>query len=488
MLHRLLSLKVIIVLIAICTSLLMSPIPKQIGFYKWLFSKFIPVIMYPAISDASIGILPCTIPTINDWGFTFSELYDNNRQYEKQNSLWGQTALVTGVESNSGSIGYEISLALARLGVSVTMVCRNKETCKNAALQIRNDDIVLRRSKERNNNLVGPGMAIKTMIVDLSSLKSVRKFCKQFLLETDDGDDIPMPLDMLFLNEEIFSHPTQSQSQSNDSVNNDGTTGSTSTSLLLSEDGIENLFATNVVGYHLMYKLLEPSLKRNDSLRKTPPRIVVTSSLMSYYPFQKQQHYPGNTNKIATDIQTLNSAVISTTTVDDDAIDAVAVDYDSKSLYAHTKLAQIYWTNELNDRLIMKEQEQEQVQEQDDENSNKANSIMYVNAVLMGAVNTNIWNTIDYDNTPFLNDVFKYIVDNFVRPIMWTPEEGALTLLYLGTNVQDLQTKNIRGKYYHSQSIEMNNPIFAPNDGSKETKLVQEKLWLFLDDLVADFL
>ena len=449
--------------------------------------------MYPAISDASIGILPCTIPTINDWGFTLSELYDNNRHYEKQNSLWGQTALVTGVESNSGSIGYEISLALARLGVSVTMVCRNKDNCKNAALQIRNDDIVLSRSKERNNNLVGPGMAIKTMIVDLSSLKSVRKFCKQFLLETDDGDDIPMPLDMLFLNGEIFSPPTQSQSQSqsNDSVNNDGT--STSTSLLLSEDGIENLFATNVVGHHLMYKLLEPSLKRNDSLRKTPPRIVVTSSLMSYYPFQKQQHYPDNTNKIATDIQTLNSAVISTTTtVDDAAVDAVdAVDYDSKSLYAHTKLAQIYWTNELNDRLIRKEQEQVQEQEQDDEsnkNNNKANSIMYVNAVLMGAVNTNIWNTIDYDNTPFLNDVFKYIVDNLLRPIMWTPEEGALTLLYLGTNVHDLQTKNIRGKYYHSQSIEMNNPIFAPNDGSKETKLVQEKLWLFLDDLVADFL
>jgi NAD(P)-dependent dehydrogenase (short-subunit alcohol dehydrogenase family) len=488
MFHRLLSFKVIIVLIAICIGLLMSPVPKQIGFYKWLFSKLIPVIMYPAISDASIGILPCTIPTINDWGFTLSELYDDNRQYEKQNILWGQTALVTGVESNSGSIGYEISLALARLGVSVTMVCRNKEICKYAALQIRNDDIVLSRSKERNTNLVGPGMAIKTMIVDLSSLKSVRKFCKQFLLETDDGDDIPMPLDMLFLNGEIFSHPTQSQSQSNDRVSNDDTI--TSTSLLLSEDGIENLFATNVVGHHLMYKLLEPSLKRNDSLRKTPPRIIVTSSLMSYYPFQKQQHYPDDNDKIATDIQTLNSAVISTTTVDDaiDAVDAVAVDYDSKSLYAHTKLAQIYWTNELNDRLIIKEQEQVQEQKQDDESNSKANSIMYVNAVLMGAVNTNIWNTIDYDNTPFLNDVFKYIVDNFLRPIMWTPEEGALTLLYLGTNVHDLQTKNIRGKYYHSQSIEMNNPIFAPNDGSKETKLVQKKLWLFLDDLVADFL
>ena len=485
MLHRLLSFKVIIVLIAICIGLLMSPIPKQMGFYKWLFSKLIPVIMYPAISDASIGILPCTIPTINDWGFTLSELYDNNRHYEKQNALWGQTALVTGV-SHSG-IGYEISLALARLGVSVTMVCRNKDKCKYAALQIRNDDIVLSRSKERNNNLVGPGMAIKTMIVDLSSLKSVRKFCKQFLLETDDGDDIPMPLDMLFLNGEIFSPPTQSQS--NDSVNNDGT--STSTSLLLSEDGIENLFATNVVGHHLMYKLLEPSLKRNDSLRKTPPRIVVTSSLMSYYPFQKQQHYYPDNDKIATDIQTLNSVVISTSTVDDAAIDVVhAVDYDSNSLYAHTKLAQIYWTNELNDRLIRKEQEQ--VQEQDDENNknnnDKANSIMYVNAVLIGAVNTNIWNIIEYDNTPFLNDVFKYIVENLLRPIMWTPEEGALTLLYLGTNVHDLQTKNIRGKYYHSQSIEMNNPIFAPNDGSKETKLVQEKLWLFLDDLVADFL
>jgi NAD(P)-dependent dehydrogenase (short-subunit alcohol dehydrogenase family) len=433
----LLSLKVIVALIAIFVGLLMSPIPKQIGFYRWLFLK---------VNPASVGILPCSLPTLNDWGFTFKELYDNDRYHEKKNSLWGQTALITG--ANSG-IGYEISLALARLGVSVTMACRNKDKCKAAALQIRNDDVVLNRSKERNNNLVGPGMAIKTMTVDTSSLKSVRKFCKQFLIETDDDDDVPMPLDMLFLNAGIGHQPPS----------DDGT-------LALSEDGIENLFATNVVGHHLMYKLLEPSLKRNDSLRKTPPRIVLTSSSASYYHLS----YP---YKIATDIQTLNSAV--------------SVD-DPNALYAQSKLAQIYWTKELNDRLIMKE---EREQEENKNNSNDPNSIMYVNAVHPGAVNTYIWDKVEMEKIPDLSNklvltVSKYSL-NFLRNFMWTSEEGALTLLYLGTNVHDLQTKNIRGKYYHPQSIEMKNHQYAP-DNNKETKLLQEKLWIFLDELVADFL
>ena len=69
---------------------------------------------------------------------------------------------------------------------------------------------------------------------------------------------------------------------------------------------------------------------------------------------------------------------------------------------------------------------------------------------------------------------------------MWTSKEGALTLLYLGTAVKELQNNNIRGKYYHPQSIEMKNHPHAPNN-SKETKELQVKLWNFLDELVQDY-
>ena len=442
------SSKVIIVaLSAICVGIFMSPIPKQIGFYQWLFSK-----IHPSL----VGILPCSIPSTKEWGYTLQELYDMTENgHEKKNSLWGQTALVTG--ANSGT-GYEISLALARLGVSVTMACRNESRCNAAAKLIRDDDEVLNRSKKRNNNnnnnnnLVGPGMAIiKTMIVDTSSLQSVRKFCKQFLIDTYDDNDVPMPLDMLFLNAGIGVQ----------SPNDDGT-------LMLSEDGIENQFATNVVGHHLMYKLLEPSLKRNDSLRTTPSRVVLTSSSAS----MDRNVYP---YKIATDIQTLNS-----------------VPGGDLPLYPQSKLAQIYWAKELNDRLIsMEEKDASNNKNNNKNNVNDPNSIMYVNAAHPGAVNTNIWDKIEFDKIPNISQpvikVLKYILNSVLRNIMWTPEEGALTLLYLGTNINDLVAKNIRGKYYHPQSIEMKNHPYAP-DNSKETKLLQVKLWMFLDELVADFL
>jgi len=453
--------QVIVILAAIFIGIIWSPIPKQIGFYQWLFEKLDP---------ALVGCLPCSITTLNDWGYTFDELYNSNiptstnsntadhtaavngGEKEKENEayknrLWGQTALVTG--ANSGT-GYEISLALARLGVGVTMACRNKERCRQAAQKIRQDNEVVKRSYQRNINLIGPGMAIKTMVVDLSSLSSVRKFCKQFLLETDDGDDVPMPLDMLFLNAGIGAlGPATS------------TSTSTTSTLQLNDNGtIEKIFATNVVGHHLMYKLLEPSLRRNDSMRKTPPRIVLTSSAASYntllYPY-----------KIATDIKTLNG-----------------VPGGDPSLYSQSKLAQIYWAKELTDRLKVEEKK-----EQEESNNNvDPNSIMYVNAANIGMVNTNIWDKAKVEQNQLVGYV-KYFVKlwsiSFLRNIMWTSEEGSLTLLYLGTAVKELQNNDIRGKYYHPQSIEMKNHPHAPNNS--KTKELQVKLWNFLDELVQDY-
>ena len=446
--------QIIILLVAILVGIIWSPIPKRIGFYQWLFETLDP---------ALIGCLPCSMTTLNDWGYTFDELYDSNSltstnkggEKEKeneayQNRLWGQTALVTG--ANSGT-GYEISLALARLGVGVTMACRNEERCHQAAQKIRQDDEVVKQSYHRNISLIGPGMAIKTMIVELSSLSSVRRFCKQFLLETDDGDGVPMPLDMLFLNAGMGGlGPITSTSST-----------STSSRLQLNDDGtIEKVFATNVVGHHLMYRLLEPSLKRNGSLRKTPPRIVLTSSFASYDIFL----YP---YKIATDIKTLNG-----------------VPGGDPSLYSQSKLAQIYWAKELTDRL---KAEEEKEQEESNNNNVDPNSIMYVNAANIGMVNTNIWDKAKIEQDHLVGYV-KYLIKlcsiSYIRNIMWTSEEGALTLLYLGTAVKELQNNNIRGKYYHPQSIEMKNHPHAPNN-SKETKELQVKLWNFLDELVQDY-
>ena len=397
---------------------LLTPFPKQWGILELIFS------LHPFL----VGILPLSISNEQQWGFTFGDLYgdggssdavDQNRYKYR---LVGQTAIVTG--ANSG-IGFQISLALARLGVSVTLACRNPSRCQAAAKKILEDEIVMDRNSEPT---------VATMTVDTSSLQSVKEFCVDFRARTDDGEGNPLPLDMLFLN----------AGMSFASLTEDG-------SLNLSEDGIERTFATNVVGHHLMYKLLEPNIRRSDAVRKTPARIVQTSSCMSYTNFFR--------HKVATDLKTLNGARA-----------------QDPSLYAQTKLAQILWTQELTARL-----------DAEGNLDSNPNSIVYVNAGNPGGVATHIWHTHEGLKMSLWAKFCKYLA-RLHQSFFWTAEEGALTLLYLGTAVDDLQNKIIRGQYFHPQSKQMKPPKLFWIDNEKQTKILQENMWKFLDELVADFL
>lgn len=419
---------VVKIIVPLFAALLLTSIPRKLGMYKYLLS----------LDDGLVGLLPCGLISEEYWDYTLGEFYgdgtgsDEASIKEYRNRLWGQTALVTG--ANSGT-GYEVSLGLARMGVSVTMTCRNPKKCEAAAAKIREDEIVLKRGKE-DRGLDDPGSAVVTMTVDTSSLKSVKSFCEEFLKAgtSDDGEGNTsiVPLDMLFLNAGIGYAPPTDEGL-----------------LKLSEDGIENMFATNVVGHHLMYKLLEPMILGSaTTARTTPPRIVQTSSGASYgtkFPFL-----------VATDLETLN-----------------AIQPLDHSLYAQSKLAQILWTKELTYLL-------------DTEGNSSAedpNSIVYANAGHPGAVSTNIWTTIDFTKTG--GALIKGLID-FLFDHMFTPEEGALTLLYLGTAVDELQKDKSRGQYYHPQAMLMKDHKFA-KDNDKESKELQEKLWKFLDELVADF-
>ena len=406
----------------------MTSYPTRLGFYRFIFSS----------SPALMGMIPAYFPNGEaEWGFTLEDLYgdggntDEASAKEYRNRLWGQTALVTG--SNSG-VGFDTALALARLGVTVTMACRSPARCEAAAKKIRQDEVVLQRAK-RDRGIVDPESAsdIITMTVDTSSLKSVKKFCEEFLDRTDDGNGSPMPLDMLFLNAGIASYGT----------------------VELTEDGIERTFATNNVGHHLMYRLLEPSIFRSDDLRKAPARIIQTSSASSY-----DIYHP---YKVATDLETLNTE------------QHVGV----FGAYAPSKLAQILWARELTDQLDARTNSSKNI-------DGDPNSIVYVNAAHPGMVATNVWFT-PFDKMPFgITAPIKSLLQAFTK-IMWNCEEGALTLVYLGTATEDLQTKNIRGKYFHPQSIMVQDHIYA-SDNDPGTKILQEKLWAFLDELVADFL
>jgi len=442
-------LKILAHVLPVLFAFLLTPFPTRWGLYQWASESY----DHPAY----VGLLPCTIASKKGWGFTFEEFYEGvaGVDYDDENAadgeaaetesaknyrnrLWGQTALVTG--ANSG-MGYEISLALARLGVSVTMACRNPARCKAAAETIRQDELVLKRG-EKDRGLVDPSSSVLTMTVDTSSLKSVRQFCNDFKARTDDGDGVPMPLDMLFLNAGIgMASPADDEEGS----------------LMLSEDGIETMFATNVVGHHLMYKLLEPAIRRSDSLRKVPPRIVLTSSALS---FLTKHPY-----KVPTDLKTLNSVT---------ALD--------QSLYPQSKLAQILWAKELTAKL---DAENDSSSSSSKDNNTDPNSIVYVNAAHPGLVATNIFDNVEYEKLPYVYKIMQFATKS-IKSFMWTSEEGALTLIYLGTASKQLQKDNIRGQYFHPQSKLVKNHRFAL-DNDEETKVLQEKLWKFLDELVADF-
>eukprot|EP00531_Pseudo-nitzschia_arenysensis_P002359 CAMPEP_0116154572 /NCGR_PEP_ID=MMETSP0329-20121206/21853_1 /TAXON_ID=697910 /ORGANISM="Pseudo-nitzschia arenysensis, Strain B593" /LENGTH=306 /DNA_ID=CAMNT_0003651563 /DNA_START=20 /DNA_END=940 /DNA_ORIENTATION=+ len=306
------------------------------------------------------------------------------------------------------------------------MACRNPSRCEAAAKRIHEDEVVAQR-RDQDQDLARPA------VVTMTDLQSVKKFCDEFLAKTDDGKGNPLPLDMLFLNAGIgFTSLTE-----------DG-------SLNLSEDGIEMTFATNVVGHHLMYKVLEPSIRRSDELRKTPARIVQTSSSMSYINMYRYH--------VATDLETLNG-----------------VRAQDSSLYPQSKLAQILWVKALTDQL-----------DGESEDGNP-NSVVYVNAGHPGAVATNIWHTHE-DETMSLIALSAKFLARLHQSFFWTPEEGALTLLYLGTAVEKLQEGNIRGQYFHPQTTMMDDHKLFRKDNTKQTEILQEKLWKFLDELVADFL
>ena len=318
------------------------------------------------------------------WGFTGDDLYSHD--------LSGQNAIVTG--ANSG-IGYEISLALARLGADVTVACRNPIKCQQTVEKIGQDS----RVKERNNE-------VSAMIVDTSSLSSVKEFSVRYLDEYDQ-------LDMLFLNAGIFS----SQKKNNNA-----------TAVPLSEDGIEDVFATNVIGHHLMYKLLSSALEKSKMAR-----VVLTSSSASFQTFKY---------KVATNLETLNGVGASkfeTTTLN----------------YGQSKLAQIMLAKHLTRKL-------------------GPSSTVYVNAAHPGVVSTSLFN-----KSPKIPDVIMPVLNYLKSQIMWTTEEGALTPLYLGVAIQQLQDKNIRGKFYHPQSVEMINPLSLDEE-------LQSKVWKFCDELVEE--
>lgn len=170
--------------------------------------------------------------------------------------------LITG--GNSG-IGYQVAKQLAEKGWLVTLFCRREEAAEQACEKIR----------QQTGN-----PHVDYILVDLSDMKSVREAAEQYIQKED-------VLDVLINNAADFDLSVKKP--------------------ILTREGLEKQFATNVAAPFLLSILLKGLLEKSESGRI----INISSQGLMLYPFMKldfenlsgQKHYsPAKTyyqNKLA---------------------------------------------------------------------------------------------------------------------------------------------------------------------------------------------
>jgi NAD(P)-dependent dehydrogenase (short-subunit alcohol dehydrogenase family) len=144
---------------------------------------------------------------------------------QTESSLTGRVCIVTGATSG---IGREIARNLADLGATVVVACRAEERGRSVV-----DEIVRATGNPQ----------VQAMPVDLSSQSSIRQFARRILATFPE-------LHVLINNAGVYLPERR-----------------------LSPDGIETTWATNVLGYHLLSRLLLERMKASP-----PARIVNVAS------------------------------------------------------------------------------------------------------------------------------------------------------------------------------------------------------------------
>ena len=149
-----------------------------------------------------------------------------------------KSCIITG--GNSG-IGFQAAMQIAAKGYSVTLICRNEASAQNACAEIK--------SNTGNEN-------VDYLIADLSEMKAVRSAVAKYL-------DVNLSLDVLINNAADFDLSVKKP--------------------IMTSDGMEKQFATNVAAPFLLSKLLFPALRKSGSGRI----INISSQGLCVYPFIK---------------------------------------------------------------------------------------------------------------------------------------------------------------------------------------------------------
>jgi len=315
--------------------------------------------------------------------------------------LEGQAAVVTG--ANSG-LGYYTALHVAKQGAKVFMCCRTPAKCSAAADKIKATQVK---------------GSVVTVKMDTSSLKSVKAASVEIASQTD-------AVDMLVLNAGIGANPFS-----------------------LSEDGFENILATNQIGHHLLFNLLKPLMLSGG--KTGAARVVSVSSASNFDP------PPWG---VALDKARMNNES----------------GYNPMKHYGQSKLANVLFAQEVSRRASM------------------AGEPIFANSLHPGAVDTMIWEQLkvsikrEVGASPLpdqfktkLIDLLVGMLDELRTRFMWSGEDGALTQIWLAAS-QSIKEQQIRGRYFHPQAVE----VQPHNEFSKDFAM-QKGFYQFCEGLVAPF-
>lgn len=209
----------------------------------------------------------------------------------------------------------------------------------------------------------------------------------------------------------------------------------------LTEDGYESQWATNHLGHFLLTKLLLPELEAS-----APSRIVTVSSLAGFFP-----NYLAMSQGMVDHVPAMDFTKL-------------GADYGEGYVpfvsYGRSKFSNILFTQALARRLKDKK--------------------IYANVCHPGGIKTNLAAPVRKDLITSMGETFTYYLNLIMESAMMSPKQGAVTQLYLAT-APEIETQDIRGKYYKPQALMADPPGFA-------TEEKQEELWKVSEKCVADFL
>lgn len=207
----------------------------------------------------------------------------------------------------------------------------------------------------------------------------------------------------------------------------------------LTTDGIESQFGTNHIGHFLLTKLLLPKLEAS-----APSRIVSVSSAAAFIPEGFLPLAPFGTGAVNwTDIYADHASR-----------------YEPWAAYGRSKLANVLFASALDRRLAGKK--------------------VYSNSCHPGGIKTNLARHLEVDMRKTGGERMVEFFDTFTNYVSMMPNQGAVTQLYLSSS-PDIESKEIRGKYYYPQARLMDPPKFA-------TEAAEQELWKLSEELVAPFL